>query len=313
MAVLMLAEIEPTDTWFTELIARLKQHRSNIDWRVWPEVGDPKEIEIVLAWYPPLGTLQMFPNLKLILSLGAGVDHILQDSSLPPDVPIARLVPNKLALQMADYVMQSVLACKCRVIDYRDLQQLRRWNPLFTPNRYQFIVGVLGLGAMGRIVAQRLSTIGLSVRGWSQSPKEIEGIDCFFGNEQFNAFLSKCCVLVNLLPLTTATKGILSHATFAALPQAAYLINVGRGQHLIEADLLKALESGQLAGAYLDVFNTEPLPREHPFWSHPRIVVTPHVAAVGALDDVVDYIIDAIARIETGSPLKNLVDRNQGY
>lgn len=313
MAVLILAEIEPTDTWFTGLIAKLKQHRCDLDWRVWTEVGDPKEIEIVLAWYPPLGTLQMFPNLKLILSLGVGVDHILQDSSLPAHVPIARLVLDQLPLQMAEYVMQSVLAFKCRVLDYRDLQQLRRWHPLFTANIHQFIVGVLGLGTIGRVVAQRLSTIGLSVRGWSRNPKEIEGIDCFFGNEQFNAFLSQCCVLVNLLPLTTATKGILSHTTFVALPQGAYLINVGRGQHLIEADLLRALESGQLAGACLDVFNTEPLPREHPFWSHPRIVVTPHVAAVGAIDDVVNYIIDAIARTETGSPLKYLVDRNQDY
>lgn len=313
MTVLILAEIKPTDRWFAGLIPRLKQHNVQLDLRVWPEIGDREEIEIVLAWCPPLGTLGMFPNLKLILSLGAGVDGILQDPSLPSDVAIARLIPDRLALQMAEYIMQGVLAFKCRILDYREQQQLRHWSPLSRPNTDSFIVGVLGLGVLGATVAQHLAAIPLPVRGWSRTSKEIEGVDCFFGSDRLNLFLSQCPVLVNLLPLTPATEGILSYETFAALPQGAYLINVGRGQHLIEADLLRALDSGQLAGAYLDVFKSEPLPTDHPFWSHPRIVVTPHIAAVGELDEVVDYIIDVVARLETGTPLQHLVDRNRGY
>lgn len=312
MVVLILTEVPPTDAWSVELIAQLKQRGSQLDVRIWPESGSLNEIEVVLAWYPPLGTLKTFPNLKLILSLGVGVDHILRDPELPREVPIARLVPERLASQMTEYAIQAVLMFKGRRLEYREFQQRQQWHPLPPPNRQEFIVGVLGLGALGARVAQGLSAIGLPVRGWSRSPKQLVGVDCFFGREQLSLCLSQCRVLVNLLPLTPATEGILSAKTFAALPQGAYIVNVGRGQHLIEVDLLEAIASGQIAGACLDVFDTEPLPQEHPFWRHPRIVITPHVAAVGEIDDVVAYILDAIARLKTGS-LKHCIDRDRGY
>lgn len=315
MIVLLLTEMEPTDSWFpwfTRLIHHLRQHRSRLELRVWPEAGARDEVDIVLTWCPPLGVLQTFPNLKLILSLGAGAEHILQDPNLPPEVPISRLVPKQLALQMTEYVMQAILTFKGRRIEYQELQQLSRWEPLPTLRTEQCTVGILGLGAMGAQVSQALAAVGLWVRGWSRHSKQIKGVDCFFGHEQLDVFLSQCAVLVNLLPLTPATEGILCEKLFAALPQGAYLINVGRGHHLIEADLLKVLDSGQIAGACLDVFKTEPLPREHPFWSHSKIIVTPHIAAVSEIDDVVEYILDTIDRLKRGT-LRYVIDRNQGY
>ncbi len=166
---------------------------------------------------------------------------------------------------------------------------------------------------MGLVTAQKLAVMGFAVRGWSRTPKTIIGVECFHGKEQFKRFLSQCQVIVCLLPLTPETEGILCDETFSALPLGAYLINVGRGKHLVEKDLLTALNSGQIAGACLDVFETEPLPKDHPFWSDPRIIMTPHIAASGQPSDAANYIIDAIARYQTGQPLKYVIDRNQAY
>lgn len=313
MAVLILTEIDLTDPWFSKFIAQLKKRNPDLYLRVWPECGKLDEIEIVLAWYPPPGVMQKFPNLKLIISLGAGVDHILQDPNLPARVPIVRLMYDRLIEQMAQYVTLAILLFQHRFIDYQQLQRSRRWESLPVVNARCFTVGILGLGVFGSTVAKKLAAIGFPVRGWSRNPKQIEGVECFYGYEQLKLFLSQCQAIACLLPLTPETKGILCHETFSALPRGAYLINVGRGQHLVEADLLKALDSGQIAGACLDVFNTEPLPNEHPFWSHPSIIVTPHIAAEGRPDDVADFIVEAIALHNTGQPLKYLVDRTRGY
>lgn len=313
MAILILAEIEPTDTWFTRLIAALKERKPNVDLRVWPNYGQPEDIDIVLVWCFPEGAIQRFSNLKLILSLGAGVDHILQESSLPIQVPIVRSVYNQLPLEMAEYVTLAILSFKRRLLDYQNLQRSHRWQQLSNLHDHRLTVGILGLGVLGSIVAQKLTNLDLSVRGWSRSPKSIEAVQCFYGHNQFKPFLSRCHVIVCLLPLTVETKGILSKELFAALPQGAYLVNVGRGQHLVEADLLNALESGQLAGACLDVFETEPLLDDHPFWSHPRITVTPHIACISQPDALADYIFEKIAQLENGKILEYLVDRDRGY
>ncbi|MEQ9672223.1 2-hydroxyacid dehydrogenase [Coleofasciculus sp. G2-EDA-02] len=313
MAVLILAEIEPTDPWFPGFITQLKQGKPNLDLRVWPECGKIEEIEIVLAWLPPLGVIQRLANLKLIISLGAGVDQILIDPDLPDHIPIIRLVSEQKSRQMVEYVTLAVLLFQRRFIEYQALQRSRRWDYLPVPDASSFTVGILGLGVLGSTVAKKLGSMGFPLRGWSRTPKAIVGVDCFHGWEQFKRFLSKCRVLVCLLPVTPETEGILCHETFSALPLGAYLINVGRGKHLVEADLLTGLDSGQIAGACLDVFETEPLPKSHPFWSHAHIIVTPHISAVGSPDDVADLILDAIARVETGKPLEYVVDRNRGY
>lgn len=174
-------------------------------------------------------------------------------------------------------------------------------------------MGILGLGAFGSTVSKRLQNNGLSVRGWSKNPKQIPGIECFYGREQLKLFLSKCRLLVSLLPLTVKTENILNMDTFSALPQGAYLVNVGRGKHLVEKDLLAALDSGQIAGAWLDVFRTEPLPPEHPFWFHPQIIVTPHIAATGIPREFAHQVTDIITKFKQGLPLENLVNLKQGY
>ncbi|HAC63637.1 MAG TPA: glyoxylate/hydroxypyruvate reductase A [Cyanothece sp. UBA12306] len=313
MAVLILAEIEPTDTWFNTFITQLKKKQPNLDLRVWPECGNPEEIEIVLAWWPPLGVMLRFPHLKLIISLGASVDKILADPDLPDGIPIVRLFSQSKTGQMVEYVTLAVLLFQRRFIEYQAWQRSQRWKYLPALDASSLTVGILGLGVFGSRVAQHLAAMRFPVRGWSRTPKAIAGVECFHGQEQFQVFLSKCQVLVCLLPLTPQTEGILCHETFSALPPGAYLINVGRGKHLVEADLLNGLDSGQIIGACLDVFHTEPLPRDHPFWSHPRIIITPHIAAPGQPDEIASVIIDTINCSRSGKPLDYAIDRNLGY
>ncbi|RKZ85117.1 MAG: glyoxylate/hydroxypyruvate reductase A [Candidatus Parabeggiatoa sp. nov. 1] len=313
MAVLILTKIEPTDSWFVGLSAELKKHKPDLDLRIWPECGKREEIEIVLVWWSPLGVMQIFPNLKLIISLGASVDHILIDPDLPNSIPIVRLVSEGKTLQMAEYVTLAVLLFQRRFIEYQALQRSRRWEYLPAPDASSFTVGILGLGILGSMVAKKITTLGFPVQGWSRTPKAIAGVNCFYGREQLKLFLKICRVIVCLLPLTPETEGILCHETFSALPPGTYLINVGRGQHLVEADLLSALDSGQIAYACLDVFDTEPLPKAHLFWSHPRIILTPHISAPGHPDDLADCILDTIDCSLSGKPLEYAIDRNQGY
>ncbi|NEQ40822.1 MAG: glyoxylate/hydroxypyruvate reductase A [Okeania sp. SIO3I5] len=313
MAVLILAEIESTDTWFSILIAQLKKEQPNLDLRIWPEYGKPEEIEIVLVSWQPLGTIPKFPNLKLIMSLAAGVDRILADPDLPDNIPIVRLVSESQTWQMAEYVTMAVLLFQRRLLEYQELQRSRRWEELAVQDASSFTVGILGLGHLGLMVAKKLALIGFPVRGWSRTPKAVAGVECFHGDEQFQLFLKKCQAIVCLLPLTPQTEGILCHESFSALPPGAYLINVGRGKHLVEADLLSALDSGQIAGVCLDVFDTEPLPIDHPFWFDPRIIVTPHIAAPGRPDEIAGVILDTINCSQMGRPLKYEIDRHWGY
>jgi glyoxylate/hydroxypyruvate reductase len=313
MAVLILTKIEPIDSWFIELSTELKKHKPDLDLRIWPEYGKQEEIEIVLVWWPPLGVMQRFPNLKLIISLGASIEHILIDPELPDNIPIVRLVSEGKTLQMVEYVTLAVLLFQRRFIEYQALQRSQRWEYLPAPDASSFTIGILGIGILGSRVAEKLITFGFPVRGWSRTSKAITGVKCFHGTEQFKLFLKTCQVLVCLLPLTPETEGILCHDTFSALPQGTYLINVGRGEHLVEADLLSALDSGQIAAACLDVFDIEPLPGTHPFWSHPRIVLTPHVSAPGNPDELTNYILNTIDCSQLGKPLKYAIDRSQGY
>ncbi|MEO1431862.1 MAG: glyoxylate/hydroxypyruvate reductase A [Cyanobacteria bacterium J06632_19] len=313
MAVLLIGEIDPTDTWFLQFIAELNKSMPNMDLRVFPDCGKFEDVEIALAWKPPLGALQKFSNLKLIISLATGVDHILRDPNLPQNIPIVRLISPAQTLQMAEYVNLAVVFFQRRLLDYQQLQKVQQWEYLPICNAKSFTVGIMGLGAYGLTVAKRLQDNGLSVRGWSRTPKEIEGIECFYGREQLRLFLSACRVLVCLLPITSETENILNTDTFSALPQGAYLVNVARGKHLVEADLLSALDSGKVAGAFLDVFSIEPLPRDHPFWFHPKIIVTPHISAAGIPSEFADQIINIINNFKSGQPLVNLVDLNRGY
>jgi glyoxylate/hydroxypyruvate reductase A len=285
----------------------------DLDFRVHPELGDPAEIEVSLAWRLPRGTFPKLTGLKLIYCTGAGVDQLLRDPELPPDVPLARIVDRGQAQDMAAYVCHQVLDHHRRMGGFREAQRRREWmHESYLPIA-EGRVGVMGLGALGLVCAERLADLGFQVAGWTRGPRTHSRIACHAGAEGFAAFLARTDILVNVLALTPETEGILSAATFARLPKGAIVINVGRGGHLVEEDLLAALDSEQLGGATLDVFRTEPLPADSWLWTHPKVTVTPHIASLAYAGDVIRQIADNLRRLRDGLPLHNLVDRRRGY
>jgi glyoxylate/hydroxypyruvate reductase A len=309
MALLLLGKIKRVETW----ISLFQEKLPNLELRIWPDMGNIAEIEMILAGFNLPTALPQFPHLKLVISIGAGVDHILKNTSWIGNATIIRLVAESLTAQMVESVSLGVLSFQRRFRDYLNLQKNQQWQYLPAPDAASFTVGILGLGVLGATVAAKLKLLGFRIRGWSRTSKSLEGVECFSGSDQFQLFLSECRVLVCLLPLTALTENILNLETFSALPQGAYIINVARGQHLVENDLITALNSGQIAGAWLDVFRTEPLPQTHPFWRDERIVITPHIAAVTLPHEVIDQVIDGIEGIQIGKNLKNIVDINRGY
>jgi glyoxylate/hydroxypyruvate reductase A len=309
MALLFYSAVDSAALW-RQQIERL---RPGLAMRVWPDVGDPAEIDYALVWRPEPGLLAALPNLKLILSLGAGVDHILADPLLPRHVPIVRLVDPYLSAAMSEYVALQVLRLHRRDLDYQRQQQARIWRALEQKNAGERPVGILGFGEIGQAAGRKLRALGFPVAGWSRRAKTLAGFSTFAGWEELPQLLARAEILVCLLPLTSATEGILCARTFAALPPGAGLVNAGRGGHLVEADLIAALDAGQLSAAVLDVFREEPLPPEHPFWHHPRIVITPHVAGVTNPATAAPIIVDTIRRFESGQPLRNRVDPERGY
>lgn len=308
MAILFVSDIDDPVAWRRELEKRL----GPLDFRVWPEIGDPAEIDVALVWRPPRGLLASLPSLRAILALSAGIETLLEDPTLP-DVPLCRMVDESLVVTMREFVLAAVLLYH-RDLDRYEAQQRRAVWRMRPPRPASATrVGVMGLGALGRPVAETLRDFGFAVRGWSRTPREIEGIACFAGRASLAAFAGGCDVLVNLLPLTPETEGILNAGLFAALPRGAVVINVGRGRHLVDADLIDAVDSGHLRGALLDVFRDEPLPEDHPFWRRPHIRVTPHVAAYTLPESAAEVVAENLRRLSEGRPLLHVVDRMRGY
>jgi len=308
MKLLFCSHLDDPNEWIPEL----KREMPDLEIEVWPKVSDPAAIDAVLVWIPPEQGLAQFPNLKAILSLGAGINQ-LDLKSLPPGVPLARLVDPGLTDGMRDYCAWAVMRYH-RSLDEHEANQVRRkWVYKMAPPKSSVCVGVLGLGELGATTAQRLAELGFQVRGWARSPKAIEGVSCFAGTAGLRDFAGKVNTLICLLPLTEETRGILARPLFEMLPRGARIINVGRGDHLVEPDLLAALESGQIAAATLDVFSREPLPTDHPFWSHPKITVTPHVATFGSAASAAPNVVENLRRAIAGRPLLNQVDIARGY
>lgn len=307
MALLFRSSVDSEARWR----AQLARVMPGVEVRVWPQVGDLAEIDYALVWRPEPGLLASLPNLKLILSLGAGVDHILCDPDLPRGVPLVRLVDPYMTDAMSEYVALQVLRLHRQDLDYRAQQEAGIWRELEQKNAVERPVGILGAGALGQDAARKLQGLGFDVVLWSRTQRT--GLPCYAGRAGLPTLLGRSEILVCLLPLTAETEGILNAASFAMLPKGAALINAARGGHLVEEDLLAALASGQLSAAVLDVFRDEPLPAGHPFWRHSRIVVTPHVAAATHPPTAAPIILDNIRRFETGRPLLNEVDPVQGY
>ncbi|HBO21810.1 MULTISPECIES: glyoxylate/hydroxypyruvate reductase GhrA [unclassified Providencia] len=299
--------------WIEGMRVRLPQ--ANI--RQW-EKGDNQHADYAMVWLPPYECLAGRKDLKGIFALGAGVDAILkqeQDNpgTLPAGVPLMRLEDTGMAIQMEEYAMAKVLSYFRRMDEYRQLQSQRQWKPLPAYQHEEFVVGIMGAGALGQAVAKRLISFGFHVRTWSRSEKHIDNVKSYYGKDQLPSFLSGTRVIINLLPSTPETVGILNQQLFSQLQPNSYIINLARGAHLIEQDLLSALEIGQVAGASLDVFANEPLSQMHPFWTHPRIAITPHVAAFTKPLEAMDMIASNIKRIEAGQTPEGIVDLIRGY
>ncbi|HLD73386.1 MAG TPA: glyoxylate/hydroxypyruvate reductase A [Bdellovibrionota bacterium] len=297
-------------------VQELNKLDPSLDVRVWPHVGNKDEITFVAAWYHEPGIFKKFKNLKCISSLGAGVDHLLSDEDLPSHISLVRIVDTSLVQSMTEYVVWAVLDHYRKMGDYRNLQSKKQWpvKPLPLESRAQnFCVGFMGIGQLGSHIAQKLSLLGFKVCGWSRTPKKIAGVTSFSGAQELDAFLAEARILVCLLPLTHDTKGILNSKLFKKLPKGAYLINVARGELLVEEDVLKALDLKLLSGACFDVFCKEPLPEEHPFWAHPRITITPHISSVTNPKTAAPQLLENYNRSLQNKPLLNLVDRKRGY
>jgi glyoxylate/hydroxypyruvate reductase A len=298
-------------------LAGIKQRLPQANVREW-QPGDDRPADYALAWRPPQEMLANRRQLKGVFALGAGVDAILEQErqhpgSLPAGVPLLRLEDTGMAQQMQEYALSYVLRYFRRFDEYHSLQQQQKWQPLDPHQQDNFTIGILGAGVLGKSVAQKLVEFGFNVRCWSRSPKQIDGVESFAGAEQRTAFLKGTRLLINLLPNTPETAGILNRHLFAHLVSGAYLINIARGAHLVEDDLLQALEQGQIAAATLDVFVNEPLPQAHPFWRHPRVTITPHIAAITLPEQAMDQIAANIRTLEAGQTPAGVVDVQLGY
>jgi glyoxylate/hydroxypyruvate reductase A len=278
---------------------------------------DPADVQYAAVWKPVPGELAGFPDLRVIFNLGAGVDALMADASLP-NVPLVRVAVPDLTGRMTEYVVLHVLMHHRQELYLRQSQREKRWAPKFQWPAGAVTVGIMGLGTLGADAAGALRRIGFHVVGWGRSPRAIDGVECFHGSAQLDAFLQKTDFLVCLLPLTPDTRGILNRDVFARLNRngplgAPVLINAGRGGLQNEADILACLDDGTLGAASLDVFVQEPLPADSPFWTHPRVMLTPHNAADTDPDEISKYVAVQIARFEAGGTLENVVDRARGY
>lgn len=284
-----------------------------LDLRVYPDIGNPEEIDFALVWKAPRGTFNGMTNLKAICSLGQGVDHIFDDPDLPDGPQIVRIVDPWMARAMAEWVLLQVLRFHRQGPAYEQAQKDRRWIKLDAEETSTRRIGIMGMGALGAEAARVISALGFDVAGWSRSRKDIPGVKSFAGTEEMDAFLGRTDILCCLLPLTPETTDLIDAEMLGKLPSGAFVVNSGRGAQLVEEDLLAALDSGHIAGAALDVFRVEPLPETHPFWTHPRVQVWPHVSAQTNADSAADQIAENIRRLRAGQDLLNTVGRDRGY
>ena len=316
MTLLFSSKTDDADLWRDALADELQ----DLDFRVWTpggeggaDGGDPADIEYALVWAPKKGALRKFPNLKAIFSLGAGVDHLMVGRDLPEGVPVVRLVDPGLIRGMREYVIYWVLHHHRHFGEYERLVAEKRWRQLPQADTRKRRVGIMGLGILGADAAANLRGLEIDVAGWSRTSKDLDGVTGFHGADGLGPFLERTEILVCLLPLTPQTEAIINADTLARLPRGAVVINAARGGHVVDEDLLKALDDGHLAAAMLDVFHTEPLPDDHPFWDHPKVTVTPHVASLTVPATAAEAVAENIRRIRAGQPPEPIVDPKAGY
>jgi len=291
-------------------LAALRTALPQAEIEVWAPGAGPADYAVV--WAPPQQFLDEQPKIKALFNIGAGVDALTQ-LRLPPKAKLVRLDDAGMSVQMAEYVVHALIRHFREFDVYATDVASGRWSFRKPRLREDFPVGIMGLGVLGQRVVRAVQQFEFPVRGWSRSPRELPGVRCYAGEAQFAEFLAETKVLVCLLPLTEETRGIMRRETLSLLQPGAYVINVARGAHLVEEDLIPLIDSGHLAGAALDVFRQEPLPAGHPFWRHPKITMTPHTAARTLRDESVAQIAQKIQRLERGEPIAGVVDHHKGY
>ena len=309
MAILYCSNWGAPDAWRDAFRAE----DPSLEFRVWPDSGPKEEIDYVLAWHHQQGTLRQYPKLKGIFSLGAGVEKLLLDKELPKGVPIVRMVDHALTVGMTEYVVLHVLRYHRRMPELEALQRRSEWNELESPPAWERKVGILGMGVLGGDAAEKLAILGFDVAGWSNSPKQIAGVKSYTGEKGFAEILARSAIVICLLPLTSTTRGILNKKSFSLMQRDTSLINAARGGHVVEPDLLAALDTGHVAHATLDVVSEEPLPASHPFWRHPKVTLTPHNASLTWPPTAVKHIVANIRKQQAGQPMSPVVDMAREY
>ncbi|NGO55355.1 2-hydroxyacid dehydrogenase [Allomesorhizobium camelthorni] len=308
MTILLNNHGYDNESWRKEISRQLPE----LPVKVFGESIDPDEVVYAMVWNHPAGDLKRYPNLKAIFSLGAGAEHFVADTSLP-DVPVILLADPAVARDMAAHALYWVLTFHRRYGDYRSQQKGRVWHrKQIVPTR-EFRAGVFGLGRIGTEVASRISDFGYAVSGWDRSKRQIEGVDCYHGTDSLAEFLGNTDVIINALPLSHKTRHFLDASIFAAMRQGGFFINISRGAVVHDESLLEALDRGHLAGAALDAFAQEPLPVEHPYWSHPRVFVTPHMSGATFASSAAAVIANNVRRLELGLDVFPLFNREAGY
>jgi len=307
MALLIICPSKDPQPWQQAI----SEFDPDIDIRIWPQVGNKDDIEFALCWNQPKGICSEFKNLKTICSMGAGVDHIICDKSIDDKINICRLIDDHLSDSMSEYLLASIYSIKQHLFRYFIDSKQNEWHPR---KPYPHLnIGIMGLGKIGSEVCLRLSRAGFNVSGWAKTEHHIDAVQCFHGEQQKAPFLSTIQILVCLLPLTEDTKGILNNHLFQLLPKGAHIINVARGDHLVEKDLIANLNSNHIKSALLDVFSQEPLPKQHPFWERDDIFITPHISSLSQPESVSKQIVANYHLTLTGKGLNHQIDRERGY
>ena len=307
MKLLLQVPGRAIEEWRAALTAALPE----ADVALWPQI--PAATDYMLVWRPPAELFERVRPAKAIFNLGAGVDALLAVPTLPRDVAVIRLEDAGMAEQMAEYVVLAVLAAYRDARVYAEDQRERRWRPQPRRPKRDFGVGIMGLGILGRAIAAALSTFDFPLAGWSRTPRLVQGVACFAGQDGLAEFLARSRVLVCVLPATSETRGLLGGPTLARLPRGAHVVNIARGDLVVDADLVALLDEGHLSGATLDVFREEPLPPGHPFWHHPKIAMTPHVSAVTLVAESSAQVAAKVRALERGESVTGVVDRSRGY
>lgn len=308
MSVALLFNQKPTEQWQRNLQKLLPETKVE----VYPIISNPEDVEFIATWKPHKDYIKEFPNLKVVQSVGAGIDHLLH-TEIPDSVKVTRIVDSALKQEMFEHVLACVMTSMKNLLTYHKDQLQQEWIPKNYTSIYETTITILGLGEIGKLVAERFVALGFRVKGWSNSQKNMNGVATFVGKEGLNSAIANTDFIVNILPLTTETESILNYKFFNQCSKQTVLINVGRGAHLVEKDLLIAIEEKQIKEAYLDVFREEPLPENHPFWSNKNIYITPHIASVTNATTALQQVATNYKKLKNMETLENEVSLDKGY